>query len=101
VLDGIVIVDTEIARSQGMVMYNCPDGDVTGAELDACTIWQNVIYDLGRDGSVGLMPAEDEPAAARLLLPDFGRALGYSEIYAASGLTDAPWDVFRMSGCQE
>ena len=36
VLDGIVMW-AKAKRPNGMITYKCPNGDVTGAEMDACT----------------------------------------------------------------
>ena len=101
VLEGIVIWDNEGARPDAVVMHDCPEGDVTGAELEDCTIWQNVIYAVAGDGSVGLLPGETEPAAESLLLPDFGRALRYSSLFEEDAKASIPSDVFALAGCQE
>ena len=45
VLDGIVMPG-DPARSNGMVMHDCPEGDSTGEEIAACTVWEGVIYAL-------------------------------------------------------
>ena len=44
VLDGVVMWTEDPARPHGMLMHDCPEGDVTGEELEACTVWQGVIY---------------------------------------------------------
>ena len=43
-LDGHVMFDPEIERPIGMLMNNCPDGDVTGATIAACTVWKGIVY---------------------------------------------------------
>ncbi len=101
VLEGIVIWDNEGARPDAVVMHNCPEGDVTGVELENCTIWQNVIYAVASDGSVSLLPGETEQAAKTLLLPDFGRALRYSSLFDEDSEVSIPSDVFALAGCQE
>lgn len=101
VLDGIVQWNMGLARPNGMAMYQCPDGDVTGDELDACIIWQGVVYALDEAGAVDLMPSEADDAAHRLLLPDFGRAVRYSSIWGEGKVLTVPWDVLQLSGCQE
>ena len=50
VLDGIVMWTDGVSRPHGSLMYKCPTGDVTGDELAACTVWQGVIYSVGRQG---------------------------------------------------
>lgn len=32
------------ARPYGTITYKCPEGDATGEEFAACTIWQGVLY---------------------------------------------------------
>ncbi|CAN7332826.1 hypothetical protein LJR255_001823 [Pararhizobium sp. LjRoot255] len=97
VLDGIVMPSGEPVRPNGMIMNNCPEGDVTGEEIAACTIWQGVIYAIGADGKVGSLPEEGSEAAAQLLLPDFGPAVRNSSIWGKA--TVAPWDVLALKGC--
>lgn len=101
VLDGIVMWTEGVARPMGIVMHKCPEGDVTGAELEACTVWQGVIYAVDGAGTVDLLPPEGADSAAQLLLPDFAPALRQSSAYGVGGVSKMPWDVFKMSGCQE
>lgn len=98
VLDGIVMPGDDPARSNGMVMYNCPEGDVTGEEIAACTVWEGVIYAL--DGSdVALLPEEGAKAAENLLLAGFGPSLRYSTLWDAGKASVVPWDLFKRKGC--
>jgi hypothetical protein len=101
VFDGIVMWTEGVARPIGIVMHKCPEGDVTGEELVACTVWQGVIYAVDGLGNVDLLPPEGADAAEQLLLPDFAPALRQSSAYGMAGLSKMPWDVFKMSGCQE
>ncbi len=105
VLDGVVMWDADVPRPIGMLTHDCPEGDATGEELSACTIWQGVVYSAGGDGRVDLMPPEGEAAPDTLILADLGRAIAAWPAYAAAGLTDAPlgapWDAFVLHGCQE
>jgi hypothetical protein len=43
-MDGVVMLAGEPDRPWGMVMHNCPEGDATGAEIAACTVWQGPVY---------------------------------------------------------
>lgn len=101
VLDGIVMWTEGVARPHGIVMHNCPEGDVTGAELEACTVWQGVVYAVDAEGTIGLLPQEGADAAAQLLLPDFAPAVRLSSAYGIDGVSKMPWDAFKLSGCQE
>ncbi|MCX7305754.1 MAG: hypothetical protein NTV73_15700 [Hyphomicrobiales bacterium] len=101
VFDGIVQwTDTE-PRPWGKLMYKCPDGDVTGDELNACTMWEGVIYAFDGNGTVALLPAPGTAAPPMLLLPALGASLRMSAAYGANGFSQTPWDVFALKGCQE
>jgi len=96
VLDGLVMPGD---RSNGMVLHNCPEGDATGEEIAACTVWEGVIYALDGAGDAGLLPDEGEAAAERLLLAGFGPSLRYSRLWDEGKATVVPWDVFTRKGC--
>ncbi|WP_411036404.1 hypothetical protein [Shinella sp. BYT-45] len=99
VLDGIVIPGDDPARSNGMVMHNCPEGDVTGEEIAACTVWEGVIYALDGAGDAALLPEEGAKAAESLLLSGFGPSLRYSTLWDEGKATVVPWDVLKRKGC--
>jgi len=101
VLDGIVMWTEGVERPVGLIMHDCPIGDVTGQELAACTVWQGVLYAIDDSGAVGLLPHQGAPAAQRLLLPDFGSSVRHSAIFGPEGISIVPWDAFEISGCQE
>lgn len=98
VLDGYVMPSDTVERTNGMLFYNCPDGDVTGADLAACTVWQGVIY--GNDqGKLQLLPQQGAKAAPEILLPGFGPALQASDAWKKIKATVVPWDVLALKGC--
>lgn len=101
VLNGIVMWNEGVARSNGSLMYKCPEGDITGAELATCTLWNGVIYTSDDKGSIGLLPAEGVEAPKTLILPDLGPVLRQSRAYGGGGFSKVPSDVFAMKGCQE
>jgi len=98
VLDGVVMPG-DPARSNGMVMHDCPEGDVTGEDIAACTVWEGVIYALGGEGDANLLPEESVTAAETLLLSGFGPSLRYSALWDAGKANAVPSDVFRRKGC--
>ena len=102
-MDGIVMMADAPDRPWGMIMHQCPEGDATGAEIDACTVWQGPVYAIGVEGSVGWLPAREamRTAGDRLLLPDFGAAVMQSQAWQAGQVTRLPGDVFRLKACQE
>lgn len=99
-LDGIVIWSEGTERPYGTLMYKCPEGDVTGAELDACTIWQGVIYAADDAGAIDLLPRTGD-APKTLVFPDLGPSLRLSAAHGENGFSRVPWDVFALKGCQE
>ncbi|WP_292642963.1 hypothetical protein [Mesorhizobium sp.] len=101
VLNGIVMWNEGVSRPNGALMYKCPEGDITGEELAACTPWHGVIYTSDDKGKIGLLPAEGVEAPKTLILPDLGPALRQSSTYGGSGFSKVPWDVFALKGCQE
>ncbi len=101
VLEGVVMWDADVPRPVGMLTHDCPEGDATGEELAACTVWHGVVYSADKEGKVDLMPPERTDAPETLILADLGRAIAASPVHAAAGLTDAPWDAFTLHGCQE
>lgn len=100
-LDGIVMWTEGVRRPNGMLSYKCPEGDVTGEELAACTVWQGVIYTSDESGNISLLPPEGADAPAKLIFPDLGPSLRHSAAYGANGITAVPWDVFAFEGCRE
>jgi hypothetical protein len=101
VLNGIVMWNEGVARPNGALMYKCPEGDVTGDELAACTLWHGVIYTSDDKGGIGLLPAEGVEAPKTLILPDLSSALRQSKLYGGGGFSKVQWDVFALKGCQE
>ena len=85
-------------RPVGMLMNNCPEGDVTGATIAACTVWKGIVYGIDEaTGHVDLLPPEGADAPDALLLPGFGPAVLSSSV--GKGLEAGPWDVFEFKGC--
>lgn len=101
VLDGIVMWSDGVARPNGVLMYKCPEGDVTGEELDACTVWRGVVYAGDKSGNIDLLPAERSDAPETLIFPDLAYSLRYSSAYGEKGFSRLPWDIFALQGCQE
>ena len=101
VLDGMVIWTAGVERPSGALMYKCPEGDATGDELAACTLWEGVIYAADDKGNITLLPAEGADAPKTLIFPGLGPSLSASAIYGAEGFSKLPWDVFALKGCQE
>jgi hypothetical protein len=104
VLDGIITEAGEpFFRPLGMIMHKCPEGDATGDEIAACTVWQGIVYGLDKVGNVFYLPStsEGQGAADTLLFPDLGAAVQMSTAFGAGRLTTAPKDDFKQSACLE
>lgn len=100
-LQGIVMWSKDPDRPNGIIMDKCPDGDVTGEELEACTVWQGVIYGLTKEADAQFIGKRGAPHAEALLLPDLSRyLLDHSFKTPLAGPPEAA-DVFRMKACQE
>jgi len=98
--DGHVMYDPEIERPVAMILNNCPEGDVTGADIAACTVWRGIIYAGDeRKGGIGLLPSEGEKAPPAIVLPGFGPAWTASS--AGKSSEKNPWDVFSLQGCDQ
>ena len=102
-MDGVVMMAGEPDRPWGVILHNCPEGDVTGDEIAACTVWEGPIYALDVNGGAGWMPVLDPNHAAgeNLLFPDFSAAMMQSAAWQAKQVTVLPGDVFRLKACQE
>ena len=103
-LDGIVMDAGEpFFRPLGMIMHNCPEGDATGDEIAACTVWQGIVYGLDDLGNVNYLAStnEGQEAAKTLLFPDLGAAVQMSTAFGTGKLTAPPRDDFKQSACLE
>jgi hypothetical protein len=98
---GMVLWTENPSRPNGLIIHDCPEGDITGAEIDACTVWQGPIYAIDGEGMAGFVPAEGQPAPEGLLLADFGYKLVGAAAFDILNLDKLPWDGFKLTGCQE
>jgi hypothetical protein len=98
-LDGYVMPSEDPARSLAMVMFKCPDGDATGADLEACTIWQGMVYGIDAKGSLDNLQPEAGQAADKILFPGIGPAIRASSIWGKGKASVAPWDVLDFKEC--
>lgn len=88
-------------RMEMVLPFDCPEGDVTGEELAACVIYQSAIYAIDDAGAVTGLPDGDQPAAERLLLPNFAGALWDNPQLDGKGSKSRPAEIFELKGCQE
>ncbi len=86
-------------RPNGIIMYRCPTGDVTGEELEQCTVWRGVIYALTEGADADLLPKAKEPAAQAMLLPGFASSISGFNFKLEKPIETFPWEVFRFKEC--
>lgn len=97
-LDGYVMGSQPVDRTDGILFFNCPEGDVTGKDIEACTIWQGVIY--GESGGrVDLLPEAGKDAATQIVLPDFGPSIRDSRLWSEGKAKVVPSDVLDFKEC--
>ncbi len=101
VMDGYVMPSDDPGRTMGMVLFNCPDGDVTGDDLDACTVWQGFVYRSSADGGLDNLQSGDSPAAEKIVFPGLGPAIRQSSAWGEGKAKVAPWDVLDFKGCAQ
>jgi hypothetical protein len=100
-LDGHVMYDEDGRRPSGMIMNNCPEGDVTGADLRACTVWTGIPYALdATTGQVDILGTAESRAPDAILMPGLGPAIRHSTLWSKSGLKDVPWDLYEFKECK-
>lgn len=106
-LDNDVVIEGQVKwegrepRPMATLRYKCPEGEPTAEDLEACTVWNGVVYAVGETGDVGLLPQQGQAAPSKLLFPALGPSLRLSVAYGADGFSEAPEDVFALKGCQE
>ena len=100
-LEGHVMYDPDVERPAAMIMNDCPEGDVTGDDLRACTVWAGTPYALLRaTGQIDIIGPEGSDAPDAVLLPSFGPALRRAPAWEKSGLGDIPWDLYEFKECK-
>ncbi|KQV73394.1 hypothetical protein [Rhizobium sp. Root1220] len=99
VLDGYVMASEDPERAVGILMFDCPGGDVTGDDLNACTVWQGAVYGMDAKGEVDNLQPEAATAAARIVLPGLGPAIRSSSVWGIGKAQVAPWDVLAFKEC--
>lgn len=101
VLQGFVYPGEEDDANLAVVLDNCPEGDATGEELAACTVWQGPIVAQAENGGIAPLPASDQPAAGSVFLEGFADALTASKLYSEAGLSVRDFDTLTLLACQE
>ena len=99
VLDGLVMTADEPPHSVARVMKGCPDGDVTGTDLAACTGFEGYGFAISATGGVTNLGAGSAPSPPTLLFAGLGPSLLVSPLGQTLKITVAPSDVFTFKEC--
>lgn len=101
VMTGFVGATVEPVQTYLLVPHECPEGDVTGEELAACIVYEDVIYAIGDAGQVSNLPLRGEDAAKTILLPGFIQAMGARADRFGAETVASTSEIFQLSGCQD
>ena len=99
--DGFVFPSEEEGGMAGVILDDCPDGDVTGAELEACTVWQGPVRTVDANGNAGDLPASNELAAGYLHLEGLAAALNERAPDLAAGSPADEIEKLTLLACLE
>ncbi|OXT02317.1 hypothetical protein B7H23_05275 [Notoacmeibacter marinus] len=79
--------------------YQCPEDDLTEADLDACILYRGVVYALSAGETLRTLPDADKAAATQILLPNFSASLYGNPVLDAIEADGKQGDIFTLSGC--
>ncbi len=97
-MDGYIQGSTPVNTSNGIIFYNCPDGDVTDSDIMKCTVWQGFLYGQSA-GRIDLLPVQGKEAADQLLIAGLGLGIDQFEGFGKDKPKLAPWDVLDFKEC--
>jgi hypothetical protein len=101
VMTGYVAATHGLRQPEIVTPHNCPEGDVTGEELDACLLYRSVVYGTDETGQLIELPVAGEDAARQILLPNLAAMLWMHPAFDGEGPTHRPAEILELSGCQE
>ena len=98
VMQGYVMDSENGDQSLATLLYQCPEGDVTGADIAACTVWEGPIS-LHAEDRVEKLPPSDQTAADEILLAELAEGVRNSSVWGDDKVSLAPSDIFTLEGC--
>ncbi len=101
VLDGYVFPDEAGEGELGVVLDDCPEGDVTGQDLSQCRIWQGPMLASSADGATTPLPGHDQPASPHVVMQGLDQALTQSARFIEAGLPAIEFEHLSLYACQE
>ncbi|MEM6464140.1 MAG: hypothetical protein AAF724_19720 [Pseudomonadota bacterium] len=87
--------------ADAVVLDNCPDGDVTGDEITACTVWQGRLEAIAADGTVEAFSLSGGLAVAGLRMDGLAGALARRIPDMNAEPARAETETLTLSACQE
>lgn len=98
-LDGLVMDTEEPTRTAAHIEKDCPEGDVTGDDIRACTGYEGYVYAISETGGIGNLPSGNEKAGSRLLFAGLGPVLAASALAEKWKLASIS-DSFQLTECK-
>ncbi len=86
-------------RSVARIMKDCPEGDITGEDIRACTAFEGYVYAISGEGKAGNVGKGNVPAAANILFAGLGPILAASAVAAKMKLDIARTDLLEFRKC--
>jgi hypothetical protein len=99
--DGFVFPGDDGTEDLAVVLDDCPEGDVTGTDLDACRIWQGPVSGVDTNGSPVVLPDADAAAAPGIRLDGLAQALSGSRPFRDAGLEPVSFETLALFACQD
>ena len=84
-----------------VVLDNCPDGDATGDEIDACTVWQGPMQRLEQDGTEGDFSLVNGPAAPGLAFAGLVQSISERMPDLLEDPSATETETLTLSACME
>jgi len=84
-----------------VVLDNCPDGDATGEEIEACTVWQGPMQRLEQDGSEGDFLLVNGPAAPALAFAGLVQSISERMPDLLKDPSATETEILTLSACME
>jgi len=85
----------------GVVLDNCPDGDATGDEIAACTVWQGSMQRVEQDGTEGVFALVNGPAAPALVFPGLVQSISERMPDLVDDPSATEIETLTLSACME
>lgn len=99
--EGFVYPGEEEGMADGVVLDNCPDGDATGDEIAACTVWQGAMRSIDQDGTEDAFALSSGVAAPGLVFAGLGDSIKKRMPELMDDPSAGQTETLTLSGCLE